>query len=288
MTVLRFDIRHAEGRTESLLLDADRVLIGTGAHCEIRLPLDQGAVEHVALEVAGGIVRAQARAFEPQATINGVPFMEAQLAPDGVLVIGRTEFRVAPAAAGEGEQVVKKAAQKTSPLTYLLVLIALPLAGYVILADDSSDAQAKAAPVAPELWGPPETKCPQSDPAKALAFARDKRGVAEGKRERRPFHVQDGVGAVPIFETTAACLRLAGDSEGADDSTAAAQALRRQVAEDYRTHRVRLDHALSVDDWKTAQHEVRMLLAFTDGKQGDYVTWLSILDRRLRLQHGRE
>jgi hypothetical protein len=67
MSVLRFDIRHADGRAESLLLDADRVLIGSGAHCEIRLPLDQAAVEHVLIEAPGGIVRAQARAFEPWA-----------------------------------------------------------------------------------------------------------------------------------------------------------------------------------------------------------------------------
>jgi hypothetical protein len=270
------------------LLDAERVLVGTGAHCEIRLPLDQAAVEHVALETAGGIVRAQARAFEPQATINGVPFMEAQLAPDAVLGIGRTEIRVSPAAAGEGDKVVKKTAQKTSPLTYVLVLIAMPLAGYVILADDSDDANAAGAPKAPELWDAPETKCPQADPQKAMAFAKEKRVVADGKRERRPFHVQDGVSAVPIFETTAACFRLAGDTEDADDSAAAAKQLRTLVNEDYRTHRVRLEHALSVNDWKTAQHEVKMLLAFTDGKQGDYVTWLSNLDRQLRLQHGRE
>ena len=288
VSVLRFDIRHADGRTESLLLDAERVLIGTGAHCEIRLPLDQAAVEHVLVEAAGGILRAQARAFDPQATINGVPFTEAQLTPDAALGIGRTELRVSVAAAAEGEQVVKAKTAKTSPMTYVLVLMALPLAGYVILADDGNDAQAKAPPVAPDLWGPPETKCPQPDPGKALAFAREKRIVADGKRERRPFHVQDGVAAVPIFETTAACFRLAGDAENADDSSAAAKMLRTQVIEDYRTHRVRLEHALSVGDWRTAQHEVRMLIAFTEGKQGDYVTWLSNLDRKLRLQHGRE
>jgi hypothetical protein len=288
MTVLRFDIRHADGRAESLLLDADRVLIGNGAHCEIRLPLDQAAVEHVLIEAPGGVVRAQARAFDPQATINGIPFTEAPLPPDAVLAVGRTEMRVAPSAVSQGDKVVRAKKQKTSPLTYVLVAVALPLAGYVILADDSGDANAAPPPQAPELWGPPVTACPQADPGKAQAFAREKRVVADGKRERRPFHVQDGVQAVPLFETAAACFRAGGATDDAGDAQAAADQLRQQVNDDYRTHRVRLEHAVSVDDWRTSQHEVRILLAFTEGKQGDYVTWLSNLDRRLRLQHGRE
>ena len=33
--------------------------------------------------------------------------------------------------------------------------------------------------------------------------------------------------------------------------------------------------------------EVRVLLSYMDGKQGDYVTWLSNLDRQLKLKVGR-
>jgi hypothetical protein len=287
MSVLRIDITHADGKAESMLVDAERVLIGSGAHCEIRLPVDQAAIEHVLVETQAGFVRAQARAFEPPATINGVPFTEAALAADAVLAVGAVKMRVAPAQAAQGEKVVRAKQGKTSPMTYLLAAIALPLAAYVILADDDDDARASTAPQAPELFAVPETQCPTSGP-KALALAKDKRSIADGKRERRPFHVQDGVGAVPIFEVASACFKAAGDAENAKDAAEAAKELRAQVSEDYRTHRVRLEHALSVNDWKTAQHEVRVLLAFTDGKPGEYVTWLSNLDRRLRLQHGRE
>lgn len=288
MSVLRIDITHADGRAESMLVDAERVLIGSGAHCEIRLPVDQAAVEHVLVETQAGFVRAQARAFDPPATINGVPFTEAALPADAVLSVGVVKMRVAPAEAQQGDKVVRAKQGKTSPMTYVLAAIALPLAAYVILDDDGADARASAPPQAPELWGAPETQCPQPNAQKALALAKDKRTIADGKRERRPFHVQDGVAAVPIFEVAAACFKVAGAAEDAKDAADAASQLRSQVNEDYRTHRVRLEHALSVSDWKTAQHEVRVLLAFTDGKPGDYVTWLSNLDRRLRLQHGRE
>jgi hypothetical protein len=59
------------------------------------------------------------------------------------------------------------------------------------------------------------------------------------------------------------------------------------MQQDFRTHRVRLDHLLAVKDWVAARREVRTLLAYMEGKSGDYVTWLSNLDRNLKLKVGR-
>ena len=112
--------------------------------------------------------------------------------------------------------------------------------------------------------------------------------LALGRRERRPFHVQDGVKAVPLFETAAACFKAAGEDKAASDTANAAEELRKDVGDDYRTHRMRLEHALSVSDWHTVQVEARVLLAFLDGQQNDYVTWLSNLDRKLQLKYGRK
>jgi hypothetical protein len=47
---------------------------------------------------------------------------------------------------------------------------------------------------------------------------------------------------------------------------------------------VRLEHALTVEDYVSAQKEVRVLLQFTEGKSGDYVTWLSNLERKLKIK----
>ena len=43
MSGLEFRIRHPDGRSEELVVDSDRVLIGSGAHCEIRLPAAEAA-----------------------------------------------------------------------------------------------------------------------------------------------------------------------------------------------------------------------------------------------------
>jgi len=122
----------------------------------------------------------------------------------------------------------------------------------------------------------------------ALALALEKKVVAEGKRERRPFHVQDGVAAVPLFETVSACFRVANDATSAQNASSAAAQLRAKIDEDYRAHQVRLEHALNVNDLATAQKEVSVLRAFTEGKSGPYVQWLSNLDRKLQQKVGRK
>jgi hypothetical protein len=68
---------------------------------------------------------------------------------------------------------------------------------------------------------------------------------------------------------------------------AAADRLKRSLEEDYRAHQMRLEHAVDVRDLRTAQKEVKVLLAMLSGQTGPYVTWLSNLDRRLTIKLGK-
>ncbi len=288
MKALKFLVRYPDGRSEDFTIDADRVLIGSGAHCEIRLSVDQAALEHVAVSMGPTSALAEARAFEPPPTINGSPFQRSQLMPDAILGIGQTQMTVAVIEVASKEGLVEKKKEKTSPMTYVLAIVAVPLSLYVILSNAGSGNNAPMPKEVPELWGPPIVSCPQSGREQALAMAHDKRILALSRRERRPFHVQDGVKAVPLFETAAACFKVAKEDELSKESANAGAKLRKDVADDYRTHRVRLEHALSVSDWPTVQTEVWVLLAFTEGLQHQYVTWLSNMDRKLQLKYGKK
>ena len=77
MRVLRFQTRLPTGQVEQLSIESERVLIGSGAHCEIRLPLAEARVEHVLVELGPAGVFARALNFEPPPTINNVPFTQA-------------------------------------------------------------------------------------------------------------------------------------------------------------------------------------------------------------------
>ncbi|WP_394822895.1 hypothetical protein [Pendulispora albinea] len=290
MSVLRFQIRQPSGQIDQLFIESERVLIGSGAHCEIRLPLDQAAVEHALVQMGPAGVFVQALSFNPPPTVNGIPFTQGPLAAEAVLGVGQFQINVTRAEGAAAQQAVGGAQPKkkggASPVS-LLALIGLAGGGYMMFFMDAKSDLDMTQYKAPELWGAPVAQCSQPAPDRAGAFALERFGVGSSLRERRPFHVQDGINAVPIFETSSACYRVARDEPAAAEAMAAANALRKEITDDYRTHRVRLEHSLQVDDLQTARREVKILLQFTEGKQGDYVTWLSNLDRSLKLKLGR-
>jgi hypothetical protein len=94
--------------------------------------------------------------------------------------------------------------------------------------------------------------------------------------------VQDGVSAVSLYRTAASCFAAAGRGTEAANAEHEGQSLRARLSDDFRTQRVRLERALFIEDWKTARRQVRVLLAYTEQTPGEYATWLSILERKLR------
>ena len=62
MRVLKFQTRLPTGQVEQVTIESERVLIGSGAHCEIRLPLAEAGVEHVLVELGLGLLRGRLRA----------------------------------------------------------------------------------------------------------------------------------------------------------------------------------------------------------------------------------
>jgi hypothetical protein len=286
MRTIKIQTRLPTGQIEQLSIESERVLIGSGAHCEIRLPLAEARVEHVLIELGPAGVFARALSFEPPPTINNVPFTQAPLPPGAMLGVTGTQIYVEVLeGANVGGALQKK--NKSSPITVIALLLMLPAAGYLFFgSDEGFGGPEPPRPQPPELWAAPIAQCPQPDRAQALGFARERMAVADAKRERRPFHVQDGVSAVPTYEMAAVCFRAGGDTGSGNLADESAKYLRREMTDDFRTRRVRLDHALATEDYVSAQKEVRVLLQFVEGKSGEYVTWLSNLERKLKLKIG--
>jgi len=287
VSVLKFQIRHPNGQVEHLNVESERVMIGAGAHCEIRLPVDQCALEAVLVQQTAAGVYAKALTFDPPPTLNNTPFSQAPVQAESVLGIGQMQIYVTVSQEAGGGAVVSKEKKKASPMTIVLAaLLALAGAYYVFGTEDQADNGQQPQQV-PDLWDATPHTCPQSAPEQAIARAHEVNQVADARRERRPFHVQDGVAAVPLYELASSCYQRGGDQPRATETANAAAALKAEMQQDFRTHRVRLDHLLTIKDWVSARREVRVLLAYMAGKQGEYVTWLSNLDRQLKLKVGR-
>ncbi len=287
MQALKFDIRYPDGRSDELRIDSDRATIGSGAHCEIRLPVGSAEIEHISIQAAPGGLVAEARSFQPPPTLNNAPFTSTMLAPGSILGIGHIQIAVTVMQLA-GEADAKKSERSISPMTLVLAALIVPVGMYVIFMDPNAGDEQAAPREIPELFAEAPAGCPQQGAA-ALAYAEDRWSVALSKRERRPFSVADGVAAVPMFEMASVCFAAAGDKAKAKEVSSLAQALRTDVAQDFRTHRVRLDYAITRKNWPVAQTEVRILLEFLQQHpQHEYVNWLSNLDRRIRVKYGSE
>ncbi len=286
MSLLRFEVRYPDGRKEVLSVDGERALIGHGAHCDVRLPIDQSAYEHVSIEVAGSIVRAEARAFEPPATLGGMPFNNSPISPETPLGFGAIRIFVAVADSSivPGASVVSKKEQ-TSPLIKLLALVVFPFGAWFLLSDE--EVTLEPAPTAlPEIFAAPVTTCPQTAPDQALVVAADKLLLADSKRERHPFFPKDGIAAVGLYEGAAVCFKIGNNQPASSEAAQSGAILRAKIISDFRARRIRLEHSLKVEDLDLARSDVKILRALTEGTKGDYVTWLGTMQQRLKIRGG--
>jgi hypothetical protein len=279
----RVVIRHPGGRREELAVDAERVLVGSGAHCEIRLPQGVAAVEQLAIEARAGGVFAEARALDPMPQLNGSPFTQGRLLPDAVIGIGPFSLEVQLVEVERGALARKEKSEKTSPLVYAAALLGFPLCLYIILHKPPETAL-KMPTKPPALWATNAAACPQADPASAIAFADQQLTSAESKEERSPFYPEDGVSAVKAFQLASICYQSGDETQQAGDAEQAALQLKRRVSDDFHIHQVRLERALSTKNYESARIEVRILRAFLGGALGDYTNWLSVLDRQIELK----
>ncbi|MCS6901408.1 MAG: hypothetical protein RMJ98_17300, partial [Myxococcales bacterium] len=127
MSLLKFYVRYPDGRQEEYPIDADRALIGSGAHCEIRLPPEAAQVEHVSVQTTATGVYAQTLAFDPPPLVGGVPFTQGTLMPNTPLVLGGIEILVSAVDLSPQTRIAHTKQEKTSPLTLAAVALSIPL-----------------------------------------------------------------------------------------------------------------------------------------------------------------
>lgn len=292
MKQIRIEVTHANGRVDNLNVEVERVLIGSGAHCDVRLGVDQGQLEHVVLHVTPTGIVAQALAQNPPVTVDGVPFTQTSLTTEQTLILSQTRIRAGIVEVGVARG---KTGSKSSlnPGVLLLFVLALGFGAYTFFGTEDPASVGKKMPSDyPELFTDPPSACPKRSAEEAVTLAKDAQSRAEAKRERRPFYMKDGVDSVPLFELAAVCYQTAGMQDIARELRGTADILRREINDDYKTHRVRLERALKEPkDPALAKNEIRTLISITQGREAakasKYFSWLGEQEKRLRLTTGK-
>jgi hypothetical protein len=282
MGSIKFDIRHPDGKRESSVVEGDRAIVGSGSHCDVRLPIDQAAYEHVVLEVVGSTLRAEAKVDQPPATINEMPLTAGSLDADSVLGIGRIRLYVnfVPDVldGASGDAARKKGS--SNPLVQVALIGVFVAAAYLLL--NRTDPKIAPPPAEePQLFADQAKECPQKTPTQALAFAHEQKDLADSRRERMPFRVTDGVSAVTDYEVAALCFKKANAPNEAKEADLAAKTLRDDLVNDFRARRLRLGHMLKVEDFELARQDVAVLRALTQNRETKYSKWLEQADKKL-------
>lgn len=284
--ILKLSLRHDDGTRQELSVDAAQALIGSGSHCEIRLPAEDAAVEQLLLSVDGSGIFGQVRSMERPVTLNGVPFVEGRLVSDGMLRIGRVEIFVSlvESAVARSASAAKKGSSG-SPAIYAMAVVGFPLGFYLLLGQKNADGALPTEVEPPPLFAAASaTRCPETAPEAAVAFGGQELRRAETARERAPFSGQDAVGAVNAFQRASACFTRGEAPERATDAAKQGERLKETVELDFHVHRVRLERALATKSYEEARTEVRLLLSYVGRKGNPYSSWLTSLDRQIELK----
>ena len=270
-TGLQFRLRYPDGRTEQLVVDADRALLGSAAHCEVRLPAESAAPEAVEVFSSDNLVHLAARGAASPPLLDGVPVTSGPWGPGQVLTLGGIALTVAVVDLGQRTRG-RSPFWLLAPVPVIAIIATVLYAGTVGPGDPP-------VPVAPPLFDPPVTVCPMPAGEQLAPFAAEKLRLALAKRERGPFSGVDGVSAVPLFEVAAACFKVAGNVEEGREAENAAATLRKKLEDEYNVRRVRLEHFFRIGDPYGSKREVVALMPMIERRAGPYVQWMGFVER---------
>jgi hypothetical protein len=283
-SALRLEL-HRHGKVEVLEVQADRALVGSGAHCDVRLMPDEAAVEQLIIEARDEEIFVKVCSFEPPSLLNGAPFVEARLSADALIEMGQVALRVKRIALTESAKPRAKAGSETHPMIQALALVGLVFGFYFVLNHKPSfDSALDNVVSPPALFAHKPAECAQSEQEAARAQAEESVRDAENKRERSPFYLRDGLAAVLAYERAAGCFERAGLTSEAREARVAATSLADRMRDEQHVRHVRIERFIAQEKYDALRHEVLLAAELVQDKGGPYAAWLSALARETELR----
>lgn len=284
---LRIEL-HRGNKLSVFDVHSDRALIGSGAHCDVRLAPDEAAIEHLVVQLVGGDeVLAETKAMEPVCLLNGAPFLEGRLLPTSMLELGGVALRVLRTENDDPAAVRKKSHgdSATSPAVQAMGVLGVLIGLYVVLAKPAPiDSGIAASMDPPPMAATQLASCPERDVRAAGVLAEQLEREAESQRERSPFFPAAGPDAVALFTRAASCYQACGQAAHALDLQAAADRLLADTRDQIHIRHVRLARYLSLHEYAEARQQALLLSELIVDKSGPYARWLSSVRREGELR----
>lgn len=269
------EVVHEDGRKDRFPIEGAQVTLGKSGTAGISLPTSgELELEHLLIAPRGkeGCWVSTSQGARTPTKMKGKPFESGMVPWNTELIIGSVRIKITnrkPSKGGEGPSKV-------------VILGGVAIAAVVALlflkpGQESLPSGEGIDP--PDLFTALPSECAEGD---AGAAAERFEYAAHSRGDRYSYDPQDGVKAVMLYAQAKACYEAAGESERADTMNEARQTMQEKVDADFAAIRLRLHHALSVEDWEAAEREAEALDALTSemSDEDPYVAWL---DRVLRI-----
>jgi hypothetical protein len=274
---LRFTIERAKVAARVLEVDAPRALLGSGAHCEVRLAAHEAAPEHLHVRCKAAGLEVVCCGAAAATLLDGAPFVRGVVADGTRFTIGDCEVRIERT--GSVRSTPALAARPSRRVVAMLSITSAAILASLLLRPSGADAVASPPP-APPLWSPSDAQpCARSARAEASKLGEMHWQAALMKHERSPYHLEEALEAVGLFQRAAACLEQSGNHTAAARAERAFARLSRELEADYHRRRILLGRAVEQSDWRTAAWEAAALLRLLEDRQGDYTSWLFSVQR---------
>jgi len=272
------EITKADGTFEQHRIEGEQATLGRGPGAAITVGAAELDPEHMLLAPRPeGCWVSVAEGVATPVIVNGARFQNGMLAWGSVLEVGTLRLTLTD------KLPPPKARQKAvgSPIA-LLMLVVVPVAGYLLLTGEEVGLPMSPDSAPPPLFDPAPNACSESGEAAAFT-ARESIEAAESKGDRYPFDAQDGIQAVRLYDQAAACYVAAGDPQSAARARQARGMLADRIEYDFQTHKVRLERALEYKHMADAIVEVEALRALVKHRDTPYTAWLAMLQRQLQV-----
>jgi hypothetical protein len=280
--ILTLDIERA-GKTSTFEAASGAMLVGSGSHCDVRLPPEEVAVEQLLLEQRGERVYLRSLTSDGALRLGNAPFEEGELASGTKLTLGELQLRVG--VRSQSKRTSKAGDSSTQTLiTRVLLVVGIAVGGYKVAFPDNHNDVLGNAVDAPALFTDAAVNgvgCNVTDERDAAFQAERWALEASLKRERAPYYPKDGVASVRLYEGAEACFRKAGRAADAERTHATVLALRASLEDEFHVRQVRLERFLQREKHDNAQREVAVLMTFVAHQDGEYVQWLGAVQREL-------
>lgn len=265
-------------KKEHFELQAGSLRIGSASHCDVRLLPDEAAPEQLLLSKDPRGLLLRALCHEPVVRLHGAALTQAVIQSDATLELGALRL---------GVQLLQTREQAPPYAAWLkharlgAMLIGIALLGYTLLNEPEVQSAFTRPVPAPKLFATSLSPCREAEPDAARVLAREQLSAAASKRERAPFSARDGVQAVPLYESAAACFQAAGEHELARDTHAEGQLLAAELQQELHAHQARLEWFLSRSSYAAAGQELAALRELVAGRSDAHAAWLLAVAREL-------